>query len=193
MATMNKITEMIGAIKTIYPYYAKDNNVEVLVKTWALLLKSYPDDAVEAAFYKCLQVCKMPPTPADVIEQIRDAQKSLDVSDEELWSQYIDALRITCDQVSRFGYTFVDSSGISQGQQARRRVDDVWNGLPDKIKHYLGSKGELMRNAQSWGNDANFANYEKPRFLKNMPIMEKREEYRGLMLGGGDRKMLNGG
>ena len=72
MASQNKIIEMIAAIKTIYSYYAKDTDVQMLVKTWAVLLKNYPDDAVEVAFYKCLQTCKMPPTPADVIEKLSD-------------------------------------------------------------------------------------------------------------------------
>ena len=85
MATKNKITEMIAAVKTIYPYYAKDADVATLVKTWAVLLKDYPDDAVSVAFYKALQTCKMPPTPADVIENLDEMAKAMGQTDEELW------------------------------------------------------------------------------------------------------------
>lgn len=194
MASQNKIIEMIGAIKTIYSYYAKETNVQLLVGTWTRLLEGYDDKVTDAAFYKCLQTCKMPPTPADVIEQIQSMHRSLEASDEELWGAYKKALRDTCDQVRCFGYTYVDSTGISQGQQARRKVDEIWNGLDNKIKMYLGDKGELMRNAQAWGEDENaFFTWEKPRFMKQMPVMEKRQEYNGLMLEGGSHKyMLEG-
>lgn len=193
MASQNKIIEMIGSVKTIYPYYAKDltdHMIETLIKTWGTLLHSYSDEVVEAAFFHCLQTCKMPPTPADVIEQIKSMNMVLEPSNEELWSTYMDSLRITYDQMSRFGHNYVDSTGISQGQQARNKVDNVWNNLPEKIKSYLGSKGELMRNAQSWGVDAAFGTWEKPRFMKAMPIMEKRQEYSGLMLNSGGNKLL---
>ena len=193
MASQKKIIEMIGAVKTIYPYYAKDmtdNMVKTLVRTWETLLKDYDDAVMEAAFFQCLQSCKMPPTPADVIEQIRSMHKALAPSDEELWTVYIKALRSTNAEVARFGHTYVDSSGLSRGQQARQNVERIWDGLPDKIKGYLGSKGELMRNAQAWGNGSDFDQYEKPRFLKAMPIMEKRQAYSGLMLEGGKAKFL---
>lgn len=191
MASQKKIIEMIGAIKTIYSYYAKETDVRLLVDTWSMLLQNYDDEVVGRAFYKCLQTCKTPPTPADVIEQITSMQRVLQPSDEELWSVYTNALRDTCEQIRRFGYTYIDSTGISQGDQARQKVEEIWNGLDGKIKSYLGSKGELMRNASAWGEDGNaFCTWEKPRFMKQMPIMEKRQEYSGLMLEGGSNKFL---
>lgn len=194
MASVNKITEMIAAVRTVFSFYAKDTDVKVLVKTWEHLLKPYEDELVEAAFYNALQTCKMPPTPADVIEQINSMRKALAPSDEELWASYNDALRKTNMHLSRFGYTYIDETGISQGKQARMAVDKLWEGLPEKIKSYLGSKGELMRNAQAWGNDKDFATWEKPRFMKSMPVMEKRHEYSGLALESGtDKLLLTGG
>lgn len=194
MASQNKIIEMIGAIKTIYSYYAKDTNVALLVNTWTRLLDGYDDAIVGAAFYKCLQVCKMPPTPADVIEQINALRKANEQTDEELWTIYNRALIATADQVARFEYTFIDSSGISQGEQARRKVEEIWQSLPDKIKGYLASKGELMRNARENNFDASFSSWEKQRFMKAMPIMEKRKEYSDMLRleGGGDPRLLKG-
>ena len=46
MATEKKIAELIAAIKTIYPYYANETDVETLVNTWNLLLKDYSDNLV---------------------------------------------------------------------------------------------------------------------------------------------------
>lgn len=192
MASQNKIIEMIGAIKTIYSYYAKDTDVKLLVKTWTLLLQGYEDALVETAFYKCLQTCKMPPTPADVIEQINALRKADEQSDEDLWAVYHRALIMTADQMSRFNYTYVDETGLSQGQQARNKVEQIWQGLPEKVKSYLSSKGELMRNANDNNLDASFAQWEKQRFLKAMPIMEKRQEYSAMLLEGGDKLLLKG-
>lgn len=190
MASMNKITDIIAAIKTIYPYYAKDTDIEVLAKTWNALLKDFPDEAVDMALYKCLQICKMPPTPAEVIEQITSMHRSIEQSDEELWSLYCEAMTETARQMSRFTYSYIDETGISQGQQARNKVDDIWEGLPEKIKRYLATKGELMRNARLSNDDFEFLSWEKQRFMKSMPIMEKRIEYSGLMLEGERPKFL---
>ena len=190
MATQNKVIEMIAAVKTIYSYYAKETDVEMLVRTWMLLLKDYEDEAVEPAFYRCLQICKMPPTPADVIEQIQSMRKTLEPSDEELWTVFEKALRETSRWMANFGATYVDETGLSQGQQARNEVEKIWEGLPEKIKLYLASKGELMRNAQEWGNDPKYASWEKPRFLKAMPIMGKRQEYGTFLLENRDKPYL---
>lgn len=190
MATKNKIIEMIGAIKTIYSYYARDTDVKLLVDTWTMLLKPYEDEVVSMAFYKCLQTCKMPPTPADVIEAIQTMQKTVGQSDEELWALYCRELRTVADCVQRFGYTYVDHTGISQGQQARKKVDAIFESLPEKIKRYVASKGELVRIARDSIYDADYLSWEKQRFMKAMPIMEKRQEYNALLLEGGGNKFL---
>lgn len=190
MASINKITDIIAAIKVIYPYYAKDTDIKLLANTWNGLLKPYDDKAVELAMFQCLQTCKTPPTPADVIEQIKTMYKSLEPSDEDLWVTYEKALRETNRQMHRFSEDFIDHTGISNGQRARNKVEEIWQGLPDKIKGYLGSKGELMRNARDWNMNTDYCTFEKPRFMKSMPIMEKRQEYNGLMLEGGNDKFL---
>ena len=190
MATQNKIIEMIAAVKTIYSYYARETDVETLVKTWSMLLRSYDDEIVETAFYKCLQTCKMPPTPADVIEQINSMTQALAPTDTELWAVYEKILYETMKQVERFEYTFVDSSGVSQGKQARQKVEEIWQGLPEIIRRYVGTKGELVRLAREYGYTTDFCTYEKQRFLKAMPTMGKRVEYSQMMIGSGDNKRL---
>lgn len=175
MATINKITEIIAAIKTIYPYYAKDSDLPTLVKTWEALLREYPDNEVSVALFKCLQLCKTPPTPADFIEQLATMHKSLESTDEELWDVYVSALRDAERQIFRFGYTFVERCGKTQGQIAREKVEGIWEGLPKEVKQYIGSYGEFIRMAQRYHDEE--LKYEKCRFLKQMPIIHKRTEY----------------
>lgn len=187
MATQKKIIEMIGSVKTIYPYYAKESDVETLVKTWTLLLKDYPDKAVDVAFVKCLQTCKMPPTPADVIEQLNRLIEATEPSDEELWSIYTKALRKTYKEM---GYLLYPLFGETSAD-AHRRIEKIWNELPDRLQYYIGSKGELMRMSRDYSDED--LKYEKTRFLKMMPTMKKREEAAKIFLAlGNDMKMIEG-
>lgn len=189
MVSKEKIVEIIASIKTIYPYYAKDGNMKLTASVWERVLQNYNDEEVSAAFYSCLQSCKVPPTPADIIERINGARKALEPSNEQLWSVYYDALVRTLDLMAQFSYTFVESDGISQGQKARNKVDKLYDGLPEKIKEYLGGKGELMRIARSINTQD--ASFEKARFLKAMPSVEKSQDARNL-LGGSSAKSLLG-
>lgn len=191
MASKAKISEIIGAIRSIYPYYAKDGMIAVTANVWERVLQNYNDEEVSAAFYSCLQSCKVPPTPADIIERINGVRKALEPSNEQLWSVYYDALVRTLDLMAQFSYTFVESDGISQGQKARNKVDKLYEGLPSKIKDYLGSKGELMRIARSINTQD--ASFEKARFLKSMPIVEKSQEARNLLGGASASALLERG
>lgn len=191
MVSKAKISEIIGAIRSIYPYYAKDGMIAVTASVWERVLQNYNDEEVSAAFYSCLQSCKVPPTPADIIERINGARKALEPSNEQLWSVYYDALVRTLDLMAQFSYTFVESDGISQGQKARNKVDKLYEGLPSKIKEYLGSKGELMRIARSINTQD--ASFEKARFLKAMPSVEKSQEARNLLGGASASALLERG
>ena len=192
MATQKKIIEMIGAVKTVYPYYAKDTDVQTLVKTWTLLLKDYPDNAVDVAFVKCLQVCKMPPTPADVIEQLHSMAEALEPTDEELWGEYIKALDKTEREIYYFPFTAVEENGRTQGDNAKMRVQALWDGLPERLKQYIGSKGELMRIARD--STADDMKFEKNRFFKMMPTIKKKAEYSQIatLIGGEQPKQIEG-
>lgn len=178
MATEKKIAELIAAIKTIYPYYANETDVESLVSTWNLLLKDYSDNAVDIALLECLKTCKTPPTPADVIEQLNEFEQANQISDEELWSKLTDAIRETDRLMYRFNFTFVEDNGLTQGQNARNKAVEVWEQLPEELKSYLGGRSELLNMAKNFTeNDLHF---ERNRFLKTMPTIRKRQEYKNI-------------
>lgn len=179
MASQNKIVEMIFAIKTIYPYYAKETDVETLVKTWCVMLRDVSDEVADAALYAAMRVCKVPPTPADIFEQIKAMRSANEPTPEELWDVYYKACIETMKQLPMFEYTYIDHTGKSQGQQAREAVDAIWKGLPEPIKRYLSGKGELMRVARSLRIDD--ATFEKQRFIKALPTIDKRSEYEALV------------
>lgn len=175
MASKTKIAEIIATIKSIYPYYAKDSNIEITARVWELTLKDIPDNIVEVAFLKCIQTCKMPPTPADVFEKISAMAELTKETDEELWHIYTTALNQTGNQMYYFRFTFVEKNGKTQGENARARVNNIWNGLPERLKQYIGSEGELMRMARNYTDEE--LKFEKTRFLKTIPTIKEREKY----------------
>ncbi len=184
MASTNKITEMIAAIKTIYPYYAKDTDVKTLVKTWSVLLNSYTDSAVEVAFYKCLQICKTPPTPADVIEQLKEMIKADAPTIEKLWNNFVNILDKAREYVYRFDFTVTEDNGLTQGQNARNDFNKLWESLSDEIKQFVGGKGELKRLTRASDDELK---YERNRFFKTIPTIQSRKETAEL------RKLIDGG
>ena len=185
MASIKKIGEIIASIKAIYTYYAKDSDVEVLVKTWSMLLKDAPDDMVSVAAIKCLQICKNPPTPADVLEQMREMISANEPTAEELWVTLTEAVRKAQNYMCDFNYTFVEKNGKTQGENAREKFRQVWEKLPKRLKDYLGGASELLRLAR-FNEDEMY--YEKRQFLKSLPSICKREEYQslGMLVGGAE-------
>lgn len=180
MASKKVIVELLGSIKTIYNYYGKDVDLELLVNTWHTLLHSYTDEEVKIGIFLALRVCKYAPTPADVIEQIENQKTIEKPSEQELWALYRQALKETNYYSYRLNYNYIDSSGISQGEQARIAIEAIWEALPQELKIYLGDKAELVRNAREL-NEADLS-YEKNRFSKTFPILQKRIEDKKLML-----------
>lgn len=180
MASKKIIVELLGSIKTIYSYYGKDVDLELLVNTWHTLLHTYTDEEVKIGIYLALRVCKYAPTPADVIEQIENQKQIEKPSEQELWGLYRQALKETNYYSYRLNYNYIDSTGISQGEQARTAIEAVWEALPEELKIYLGDKSELIRNAREL-NEADL-NYEKTRFTKTFPILQKRMEDKKLFL-----------
>ena len=187
MASKKKIVELIASIKTIYPYYAKDVEQVSLVNTWYLLLKDYTDKAVDIAMIECLKTCKTPPSPADVIEQL-DKLEEIDLpTPEKLWIVLIDALHKTENLISKFDYTFRESNGYTQGENARFKSRDLWNDLPKEIKQYLGGYGELINIAKNYTErDLQF---EKIKFINKVSEIRKRQKT-VLMLNNSEEKQI---
>ena len=181
MATKKTIIKAFGAIKTIYPYFGKDADIELLVDTWTALLQNYTDDEVDKGVFLALRVCKFAPVPADIIEQIENFRNIKKPSESELWALYQRTLNDVLYFSHRFNYNYIDDTGISQGEQARRAVDKIWRELPQELQIYIGDKQELISSAKQ----SNYADitFERNRFSKTFPILQKRVEDKALHLG----------
>ena len=189
MASAEKIGKLMATIKTIYPYYSKDGDSKILAKTWMLLLKDIPDDMVTMALTKCLQTCKVPPTPADILEQVKEIARTCEPTDEEMWIVLSKATNKAREYIYNFGHTFIEDNGNTQGENAREKFQKLWDELPDKLKSYLGGKSELQRISKYNDEEMKF---EKKQFLKTLPTISKRQEYKelSLLLSGNNNGLL---
>ena len=127
-----------------------------------------------------LRTCKYAPVPADVIEQIESLRKKDKPSEAELWALYRKALKEVLYYSYRLDYNYIDDSGISQGDQARAAIERAWRELPEELKIYIGSKQELIACAKAMNYSE--LSYERARFTKTFPLLEKRVEDRRIFL-----------
>lgn len=144
--TKKSVVEMITRIKAVYPYTFKNATQEELklaVDTWQEALSDYPEDLVQYAFKEAIKVCKMPPTIADVIEQIERVQGARDKSDGELWNEYLNLIYLAKDLTGRFHYAAIEN-GKTQGERAREEVQAAFEGADERIKDFIGSVGNLV-------------------------------------------------
>lgn len=176
MASKKTIIKAIGAIKTIYNYFGKDTDLELLVNTWTALLQEYTDEEVDKGVFMALRVCKYAPVPADIIEQIEALRNKEKPSETELWAQYQKALKEVLYYSYRLEYTYIDDTGISQGEQAKRKIAEIWENLPQELQIYLGDKTELITNAKLLNYSE--VTFERNRFSKLFPVVQKRVEDR---------------
>lgn len=175
MASKKTIIKAIAAIKTVYNYFGKDADLDLLVDTWTAILEEYTDDEVDKGLFMALKRCKYAPVPADIIEQIETLRNKNKPSEIELWVQLQKALRKVLYYSYRLHYNYIDDSGVSQGEQARLAIADVWHNLPDELKIYIGDETELVAAAKAL-NYSEGLSYERNRFSKTYPILVKRAE-----------------
>lgn len=174
MATKKNMAVIIATIKSIYPYYAKDANIEVLAKTWLLLLQEYDDKTINNALMLCMKECETPPTPAHIIKKIEDMQPK--AYPTELWSQFVETLRLVYEQQEKFGYTFRHEDGETSGDKARKRARELYANMPNELKLYVGSYGEMLRMARQMDEES--LKFEKNRFLKMLGDIREENKLR---------------
>lgn len=169
------VVEMIGLIKANYTYAYKDassNSMQMMANLWFNSLYKYDKRVVDVAFQKALETCKMPPTLADIIENIRKIKVSTEPTEMELWEQLVTAVNKADDISYYFQFTMIESNGKTQGDNARDKFNQLWEGLPQVLKDYCGNKNGLLRLTET------DMSYEKGRFLKILPQILQRQEIR---------------
>lgn len=171
--TKKDVFDMVGFIKANYSYAYKDVNddlLKIMMRTWFNSLSKYSKEVVEVAFMKAIEVCKMPPTLADIIQNIKQMKVATEPTDTELWNELVKAVEVTNDCIYYYNFYIVESNGKTQSENAKDRFNKLWEELPQILKDYCGNKSGLVDIAQT---DLEF---EKNRFLKQLPTLKQRQE-----------------
>lgn len=186
MATKKNIAMVIATIKGVYPYYAKDTNIEILAKTWLLALNDYDDNIINKALMLCIRECEMPPSPAHIIKKIDSMQPK--PNNNELWAVLVRKLYKIDELRQRFHYTFTDESGVSQGEKAVAEARQVYENMPEVLKMFVGSYGEMLRMSRQLDDES--LKYANIRFLKS--IENIKQEYQLRLMAKNDVDLLEG-
>ena len=179
--TRKDIVSMVGIIKANYTYAYKDvakEDMLMLIETWYTSLARYEKEIISVAFQKAVESSKMPPTLADIIQNINTIKAATEPTDTEYWEQLSSILRKVNDCVYHFRFTMIEDNGRTQGDNARSEFKRIWQGLPQLLKEYCGNEGGLINLSKLTCDELSF---EKGRFLKMLPTLKARVEIKQTM------------
>lgn len=149
---------------------------EMLLASWYAILKEYPKEICDKAVIQAIKYAKFAPRIGDIVEQIEKMQVAFEKTEAELWAELTRCLREVSECVYRFRFTFVENNGLTQGENARLRVKELFNNLSPELKEYCRNESGLVELARL---DSDQISYEKGRFIKTMPQLRERAKTRG--------------
>lgn len=152
-----------------------DEEREILIRSWYAILKDYPKEIVDNAVLQALKHAKYAPRIGDIVEQIERMRTAYEKSDGELWAELRGVLREVAKCAYAFRFNAIDDNGKTQGDNARDRVEEIFNGLSAELKDYCRNSRGLIDIAQMDDSDMQ---YEKARFLRVMPTLKERARVR---------------
>ena len=149
---------------------------EMLLASWYAILREYPKEICDKAVIQAIKYAKFAPRIGDIVEQIEKMQVAFEKTEGELWAELTKCLREVSECAYRFRFTFIESNGLTQGENARLRVKELFNTLSPELKEYCRNESGLIELARL---DSEQIGYEKGRFNKTMPQLKERAKTRG--------------
>ena len=152
-----------------------DEEREILIKSWYAILKDYPKEVCDVAVINAIKNAEFAPRIGTIVKEIEKMREAYEKSDAELWAE----LRGVFREVEKCAYSFrfnaIAPNGKTQGDNARERVEEIFNGLSPELKDYCRNSRGLIDISQLSENDIQF---EKARFLRVMPTIKERAKTR---------------
>lgn len=172
------IVEYITLINLQFPnvyQFATERDRELFINLWFEGLKDYPKELCDMAVKKAILKAEFAPKIATVIKEVENLVEAQDISDGELWNNLVSALNAIRNEMpyasERYDDIIHDDTGLTTAGEARKHISRVYDRLESKLKEYCGSMRGFMDLAQIAEEDLQ---YEKGRFLKQMPIIAER-------------------
>lgn len=177
--TINDVNKYIAMIRINFDnaYRAHtDEEREMLLASWYAILREYPKEVCDKAVINAIKYAKFAPRIGDIVEQIEKMQVAYEKTEAELWAELQGCLREVRRCAYMFGFTYVEANGLTQGENARLRVKEVFSNLSPELKEYCRNESGLIELARL---DSDQISYEKGRFNKTMPQLKERAKTRG--------------
>ena len=152
-----------------------DEEREILIRSWHAILKDYPKEIVDKAVINAIKHAEYAPRIGSIVKEIEKMQFAYEKSDAELWAELTGVLREVSRNVYSFRFNAIDYNGKTQGENARQRVKDIYNGLSAELKEYLRNPNGLIEIAEYTDEKLS---YERGRFLRTMPEVKQRAKTR---------------
>ena len=174
--TKQDVVSMVGVIKANYDNAYKNSTKDTLlamIEQWYKSLVVYEKEIVGVAFQRALEECEYPPNLANIMKQIKTIKEATEPTDAEYWVQLSDTLRRVASCVYKFQFNAREDNGLTQGQNARNKVKEIWEQLPQILKDYCGSENGLINLSRM---DQDELAFEKGRFIKMLPTLKTRIE-----------------
>ena len=176
--TINDVNQYITMIRINFENAYKAQTAEereMLLASWYAILKEYPKEVCDAAVLNAIKNAEYAPRIGAVVKEIEKMQVAYEKNDAELWAELKGCMREVAECAYRFRFTYIEANGLSQGDNARVRVKDIFNGLSPELKEYCRNPSGLIELAQLTDEQLSF---EKGRFNKAMPVLKDRAKTR---------------
>lgn len=152
-----------------------DEEREILIRSWYAILKDYPKEIVDKAVLQAIKHAEYAPRIGSIVKEVERMREAYEKSDAELWAELRSVLREVEKCVYCFRFNAIEANGKTQGDNARDRVEEIFNGLSAELKDYCRNSRGLIDIAQMDDTDMQ---YEKARFLRVMPTLKERARVR---------------
>lgn len=152
-----------------------DEEREMLLASWYAILKEYPKEICDKAVIQAIKYAKFAPRIGDIVDQIEKMQVAFEKTEGELWAELTSVLRDVDECVYRFRFTAIQKNGLTQGENARLKLKEIYSNLSPELKEYCGSERGLIDISKL---DKEQLSYEKGRFIRVMPQLKERAKTR---------------
>lgn len=152
-----------------------DEERKILIQSWYVILKDYPKEVCDKAVIEAIKHAKFAPRIGDIVEQIDKMRVALEKDENELWAELTGVLGTVSSNTYRYRFNAVDYNGLTQGENARRRNEAIFEKLSPELKEYCRDIGGLITIAEY---TAEQLTYERGRFMRNIPAMKERARTR---------------
>ena len=189
--TINDVNQYVTMIRINFENAYKAQTAEereMLLASWFAILKDYPKEVCDAAVLNAIKNAEYAPRIGSIVKEIEKMQVSFEKSEGELWAELKGCLREVDRCVYMFRFNMIEANGRTQGDNARARLEEIFNGLSPELKEYLQNKNGLIEIAQLTDEQMS---YEKTRFSKTVPLLRDRAKTRA-QIGGALSGLIQG-